>query len=163
VVSQLIRRARPDEYDVIGTITAAAYHADGYIGEGEEYARTLRDAADRAEKAELWVADRGDGPLGTVTFCPLGSPYREIAAPNEGEFRMLAVAPAARGLGVGTALTAFCVERSRELGFDHLVLSSAEMMTAAHRIYRRLGFVRQPVRDWSPVPGLKLLVFGLEL
>jgi hypothetical protein len=34
-------------------------------------------------------------------------------------------------------------------------------MVAAHRIYARLGFVRDPARDWSPVPGVALLAFEL--
>jgi hypothetical protein len=36
-------------------------------------------------------------------------------------------------------------------------------MTAAHRLYERLGFTRLPGRDWSPVPGVDLLVYGLDL
>lgn len=36
-------------------------------------------------------------------------------------------------------------------------------MLAAHQIYRRLGFVRTPERDWYPIPGLKLLTYSLTL
>ena len=37
-------------------------------------------------------------------------------------------------------------------------------MTAAHRLYERLGFVRAPERDWSPVRDLDpLWVFTREL
>jgi hypothetical protein len=36
-------------------------------------------------------------------------------------------------------------------------------MTAAHRIYERLGFTRIPERDWSPVPGVDLLAYRLDL
>jgi len=35
-------------------------------------------------------------------------------------------------------------------------------MTAAHRIYQRLGFERVPERDWSPIAGVDLLAFALE-
>jgi hypothetical protein len=35
-------------------------------------------------------------------------------------------------------------------------------MSAAHRLYRRLGFTRLPCRDWQPVPGLQVLAFALE-
>jgi hypothetical protein len=37
------------------------------------------------------------------------------------------------------------------------------MMHAAHRVYERFGFTRAPERDWSPVEGLVLLVYVLEL
>ena len=36
-------------------------------------------------------------------------------------------------------------------------------MTAAHRLYERLGFVRAPDRDWGPVPGVDLVAFRKEL
>jgi ribosomal protein S18 acetylase RimI-like enzyme len=36
-------------------------------------------------------------------------------------------------------------------------------MTAAQRLYERLGFTRLPERDWSPVPGIDLLVYTYEL
>ena len=42
-------------------------------------------------------------------------------------------------------------------------MCSASNMTAAHRIYQRLGFTRLPDRDWEPVPVVKLLAFTLDL
>jgi hypothetical protein len=36
-------------------------------------------------------------------------------------------------------------------------------MRAAHAIYERLGFTRAPERDWSPLPGVRLLAFTLSL
>lgn len=158
-----IRLARPEEYDEIGEITLAAYDADGFVPAGSDYAQTLRDATSRAEKAELWVAaDQAGRLLGTVTFCGPGSPYREVAADDQGEFRMLAVSPVARGAGIGTALTRHCLDRSRELGYRGVAMCSASYMLAAHRMYARLGFVRRPELDWSPVPSVVLLGFALD-
>jgi ribosomal protein S18 acetylase RimI-like enzyme len=162
-VSLTIRRAVPDEYEYLGELTEHAYSSDGLVPAGSGYGAVLRDAASRAEKAELWVAAGAEGLLGTVTYCPAGSPYREIGLDHEGEFRMLAVSPAARGLGVGTALTQHCLDRSRSLGFTHVVLSSSVAMASAHRLYARLGFSRLPDRDWSPVPGVDLVAFGRPL
>jgi ribosomal protein S18 acetylase RimI-like enzyme len=158
-----IRLSLATEYDAVGELTAAAYASDGFIPAGSDYALTLAAAADRAAKAELWVAANATELLGTVTFCPVGSVYREIGRDDEGEFRMLGVSPAARGLGVGTALTEHCIQRSRDLGFTRVVMSSAKAMTTAHRIYERLGFTRLPERDWSPRPGLDLYAFTLDL
>jgi ribosomal protein S18 acetylase RimI-like enzyme len=160
-VTSEIRLAVPGEYDAVGELTVDAYAHDGFVK--GDYAMTLRAAADRAAKAELWVAADEDGLLGTVTFCPPGSVYREIGLDDEGEFRMLGVAGRARGLGIGTALTERCVERTRELGLRRLVMSSAVYMASAHRIYERLGFVRIPERDWSPIPGVDLHAFSLDL
>ena len=97
--------------------------------------------------------------LGSVTLCPLGSPWREIAADDEGEFRMLAVDPVAQGRGVGDALVRLAVERSARDGCRGMVLSSLPSMHAAHRLYARHGFRPAPERDWSPVPGTDLCAY----
>jgi hypothetical protein len=44
-----------------------------------------------------------------------------------------------------------------------MVLSTDPRMAAAHRLYQRLGFLRLPERDWSPVPGVVLLVYVRDL
>jgi ribosomal protein S18 acetylase RimI-like enzyme len=76
---------------------------------------------------------------------------------------MLAVVPAARGLGLGEALVRHCIARAREDGCRTLRLSTEPVMHAAHRIYRRLGFARTPERDWELQPGVELLTYALAL
>jgi ribosomal protein S18 acetylase RimI-like enzyme len=159
-----IRRAREDELVAVGDLTVAAY-ADWLEGERDPYADHLRNAEARFREAELFVAvDHGDHRLlGTVTICPEGSPWREIGLADEGEFRMLGVAPEARGQGVGAALTQFCLDRFREVGATAIVLSTLPEMSAAHRIYTRLGFERIPDRDWRPYPDTLLIAFRKDL
>ncbi len=161
----IVRAARPEEFDTVGGLTLEAYVADGYLDNDDDYADELRGAAHRAAHAELVVAADGTPAklLGTVTFCLPGSPYAEISRPGEAEFRMLAVAPDARGRGVGQTLARWCVDRAREQGCVAMVLSSLDRMTAAHRLYERMGFERLPERDWRPNPDITLLAFKLEL
>ena len=158
----VLRRARPEDLEAVGEVTVAAY-AEFSEGPEDGYLALLRDAARRDREAELWVAERDGEVLGTVTIALPGSPWREIGAEDEGEFRMLAVSPAARRQGVGDLLTRLVMDRFRELGFRGVVLSSLAQMTAAHRIYERYGFRRAPERDWSPAPGVHLLAFAAEL
>jgi ribosomal protein S18 acetylase RimI-like enzyme len=158
-----IRLARPEEYAVLGAITVAAYTADGLLHNDADYVEELEDAARRAEQAELWVAMDDDTVLGSVTYCPPGSPYRELAHEGEGEFRMLAVDPAARRRGAARALVERCIARSREAGDHRMVICSLPQMTRAHRLYTDLGFVRVPEMDWWPVPEILLLGFALDL
>jgi ribosomal protein S18 acetylase RimI-like enzyme len=73
------------------------------------------------------------------------------------------VHPRARRRGVAAALVGACVERSRELGYRALVLSSLPVQQPAHRVYERLGFRRTPDLDWSPADNVELLAFRLEL
>jgi ribosomal protein S18 acetylase RimI-like enzyme len=158
-----VRPVHTSELAAVGELTVAAYTADGLLVPDDPYAAHLRDAVTRAREAEVYVAVVEDRLAGTVTFCPEGSPWREVAQPGEGEFRMLGVAPDFRRRGVAQALVGTCLERSTELGHDAVVLCSLEEQRAAHRIYERLGFRRLPERDWSPYPGVDLLAFRLEL
>ena len=156
-----VRPAHTDELAEVGELTVRAY-AEWLVAD-DFYVRHLRDAATRAREAELYVALLGGDLAGTVTFCPQESPWSELARPGEGEFRMLAVDPAHRRQGVAEALVGVCLERSRELGYDGVVLSSLAVQAPAQRIYERLGFRRDPDRDWSPVDGVDLMAFVLRL
>jgi ribosomal protein S18 acetylase RimI-like enzyme len=158
-----IRRAHTDELDAVGRLTVAAYVGGGVIPADAPYLEFLGDAAHRDAEAELWVAVDERGVVGTVTFVEPGSALTEIAREGEAEIRSLAVAPEATGEGIGEALTRRTVELARERGFASVVLSSSTTMHAAHRLYERLGFTRLPERDWSPVPGVHLVAYGLPL
>lgn len=163
-----IRAAEPGEYAGLGEITARAYLDDGLLdfGEDDPYLKTLRDVAGRAAGAEVLVAVGADGDLvGGVTYAAGASEWANVAGAGEAEFRMLAVASAGRGRGVGAALVRECLERARATeGCVRVRLSTHQAMTAAHRIYERMGFVRTPERDWSPYPELPpLLTYSLEI
>ena len=155
--------AAAEDLAAVGDITVEAYRGDGLLEATDDYATELSDAVRRAEQAEVWVAVDGSQVLGSVTYCRPGTPFAELARGNEGEFRMLGVAPTARRRGVAEALVRRCVERSRELRHDAVVLCSMREMTTAHRLYQRLGFRRLPDRDWSPHPGVDLLAYRLPL
>lgn len=157
-----VRPASPEEYAAAGDLVAEVYRAEGYADGA--YLDVLRDAAGRAAAADLLVAVAPDGDLlGTVTYAPGGSPYADIAHLDEAEFRMLAVAPAARGRGVGELLVRACLDRARAHGKHRLVISTQPAMGGAHRLYECLGFERAPDRDWSPQSGLDLRVYALDL
>ncbi|RYC14763.1 GNAT family N-acetyltransferase [Nocardioides zhouii] len=157
-----LRRIRPHELNAAGDVCVAAY--EPFLTSAEDFYRErLRDVATRDAQAEVWVAVDDERVLGLVTYCPPGSPWREIGRDDEGEFRMLAVDPAAQGSGAGTALARMCEERAREHGATGMALSSLAEMTGAHRIYARLGYDRAPVRDWSPTPEVHLLAFSKAL
>ncbi|NNN31251.1 GNAT family N-acetyltransferase [Streptomyces sp. S3(2020)] len=162
-----IRAADPAEYDTIGELTAQAYLLDDLLtfGESDWYLGELRDVAKRATAAEVLVAvPDGGEPIGTVTYVPAGGPMADLARPGEAEIRMLAVSRAARGRGAGEALVRACVDRAKAAdGCTGIVLSTQQIMHAAHRIYERLGFVRAPARDWNPIEGDEFTLLTYEL
>jgi GNAT superfamily N-acetyltransferase len=140
-----------------------------YRGEGfssADYEPALRDVASRAASATVLVAEdpeRDRELVGAVTVATRGGQWAEQAAPGEAVVRMLAVAAHARGSGTGEALVRACLEHARQDGCSLVRLSSQEDMRSAHRLYERLGFVRTPSLDWSPVPGLFLRTYALPL
>ncbi len=146
-----------------GALTAEAYLADRLVSADDAYTVELRDAERRRHEATLLVAalvpapDHSTGEqdrgvvLGTITLAPYGSSYAEIAEPGELELRMLAVAPEARRRGVAEALMAAALREAVGRGARRVVLSTDDGMGAAQRLYERLGFERQPHRDWGHV------------
>lgn len=157
-----VRDAVPAEYETIGRIVAEAFRADGQLNTPDAvfYADVLRDVVGRAAAAEIIVALDDGAVVGGVTFVPHGGPMADIARDGEAEIRMLGVAPDAQGRGAGTALMCECIARAE--GAGRIVLSTQSIASGSHRLYERLGFRREPVRDWSPVPGVKLLCYVLE-
>ena len=157
-----LRRIRPDEHEAAGDVCVAAY--DPLLtGVEDDYRERLHDVATRDEQAEVWVAVVDERVVGVVTYCPPGSPWREIGRDDEGEFRMLAVDPTVQRSGAGTALARLCEDRAGEHGATGMALSSLATMHAAHNVYSRLGYTRDPGRDWSPVAGVDLLAFSKSL
>ncbi|HET6834098.1 MAG TPA: GNAT family N-acetyltransferase [Acidimicrobiales bacterium] len=161
-----IRPVRPDEHQALGDLTVAAYAAiDPAVVDENDYVGELRDVAGRVADAEVLVAvDDAGTVVGGVTFVPgPGSSWAEFSEPDGAGIRMLAVAPEAQGQGVGEALSRACVDRARATGRRQILLHSTDRMTAAHRLYERLGFARDASLDWEPLPGFWLRGFRLRL
>jgi predicted N-acetyltransferase YhbS len=159
-----IREARPEEYEAVAELTVASYRGlpGAHLSGG--YERRLRDVADRAAAGVVFVAVDIGSIVGAVSYIPgPHSPWAELLSEGEAGVRMLAVPPAAQGRGVGTALVRACIEQARREGRHRVCLPTTPWMTTAQRIYERLGFRRDPGRDWIPVPGVPLLGFVCDL
>ncbi|HSP37932.1 MAG TPA: GNAT family N-acetyltransferase [Frankiaceae bacterium] len=159
--ARLVRVARLDELPAVGLLTRTAYAAAG-LG-SDEYLAHVQDAASRFASATLLVAEVDGRLAGTVTLAAAGTPFADIARPGEYEFRMLAVDPASAGAGIGSALVAACEQQAQAAGADWIVCSVEDKNAPALRLYARLGYLREPDRDWVPEPGVSLLVLGLKL
>lgn len=162
--SVVVRVASGGQVADAGALTAEAYLADRLVDATDSYADELRDAERRAREATLLVAllppGEGDGGeaerddlvvVGTVTLAPYGTSYAEIAEPGELEIRMLAVAPEARRRGIAELLVSAALREAVASGARRVVLSTLDSMQAAQRLYKRLGFVAVPERDWGHV------------
>jgi ribosomal protein S18 acetylase RimI-like enzyme len=160
--SVVLEPARPEDYPRIAELTVGVY-VDGGLA-GPAYAPELADVVGRASRSRLLVARDASGYLvGSVALVLEGDFGNVIESDDEAAFRMLVVDPAVQGQGVGRLLVTECLTRARAAGKTRMVLSTDPLMTAAHQLYEGLGFTRLPERDWSPVPGVDLLVYALDL
>ncbi len=156
-----VEPARPEDYDAIAELTVRVYVDGGLASPG--YGAELADVAGRADRSELLVVWDSGRIVGSVALVLDGDFGNVTASDDESAFRMLVVDPTAQGRGVGELLVRTCLERARAAGKRRMVLSTDPRMTAAQRLYRRMGFTRLPERDWSPEPGIDLLVYARDL
>lgn len=104
---------------------------------------------------ELFLArDAAGAPLGCVGLRPLR---------DDGccEMKRLFLLPAARGLGLGRALTEAVVEQARSLGYRELRLDTLASMTAAQTLYARMGF--EPIAPYYEPTPAGTVFMGLKL
>jgi ribosomal protein S18 acetylase RimI-like enzyme len=162
-----IRLARSEEFIEAGEVTAGAYVEFARPGEDDwdGYLAELADVAGRADRTEIHVAVEDGRVLGCVTLEldeTVGDDDKELP-PEVSCIRMLGVRPEARGRGIGRALVEACIDRSREAGKETVTLRTTHLMKAAQRLYRSMGFVRDPERDMVFESGFTLIAFRIEL
>ena len=164
----IIREARIAEYDEVAELTMAAYRPlfaeTGLPGDLGWYGAELRDVAGRAERAEIIVAERDKRIVGSLAY---HHDYaKEVKSGNpEGcaGFRVLATDPSSQGLGIGRALTQWCIDRAKTDGRVALVLNTTDYMEVAQRLYRRLGFSPYPEIGYQIGGSQPVEVLGFRL
>lgn len=168
----IVRDARDDERDAVRALTLRAYAGYASVMTPQAWAGlegAVRAALDEWAPAERIVAEHTGtfaGQLvGSVALYPpaadaYGGLARRAAWP---ELRMLAVAPEARGLGVGQRLVDECVRRARRMGAAALGLHTSASMRAAIRMYERMGFERVPEHDFRPEGAELVTAYRLRL
>jgi putative acetyltransferase len=88
-------------------------------------------------RGALLVATDGDNAWGCGALLALETP-------GHAEIKRVYVRPAARGRGIGEAITRGLFAEAESLGFSTIRLDTAPELVAAQALYRRLGFVPIP-------------------
>lgn len=88
---------------------------------------------------QIFFVVEGEAVLGTCAVIAHSPEVHEIAK--------MAVAPAARGRGLGDLLMEACVEFSRAAGAREVVIVSNTKLQPAIRLYEKHGFVRVPFEN----------------
>jgi ribosomal protein S18 acetylase RimI-like enzyme len=161
-----IREATEDELDEAGRVTAEAYRAlirPGHDADWESYLERIADVRDRASRTVIMVAVDDGQVIGSATL--------ELQARTDADddplderrahIRMLGIRPDAQGQGAGRALMEACEARAAEAGKTVMTLNTTRRMTAAQRMYERLGYERQPDRVFPD--GFVLLSYAKRL
>ena len=92
------------------------------------------------------------GPGGQIFFVVEGDTVLGTCAvlrhsPTECEIAKMAVAPAARGRGLGDLLMEAAVDFARQIGARRVIIVSNTVLASALRLYRKHGFVEVPLES----------------
>ena len=167
-----IRNASPIEFSLLGELIVNVYASlpgmPGIIEQPDYYA-VLRNVARRADNPAncvfLAAGNRGE-LMGSVDFISdmkeYGARGAASAILNAAGIRYLAVKSEFRGNGIGRSLTAYCIDRARELGKSAVILHTTRPMATAWAMYSRMGFQRHPQIDFQQ-GNLEVFGFRLEL
>lgn len=156
-----IRDARPDERAAIQELTLAAYAEYAQVMAPQAWAG-LRNAVltglNGEPDAARIVAELDGALVGSVLLCPptIGAYGGAVARIDWPEIRLLAVAPSARGHGVGRALILECEQRGRASGARAIGLHTSRSLKIAIHLYEQLGYTRVPEYDFQP-PGAEVV------
>lgn len=106
-------------------------------------------AHDGAEVLGCLLGWRLEGPPAAPSH-PLYAPHAEVAALAEGAWYLdvLAVAEAAQGRGLGSAMLARAEDLARESGAAEIALDVADANARARSLYARRGFVERARRPF---------------
>ncbi|MCF4101914.1 GNAT family N-acetyltransferase [Gillisia sp. M10.2A] len=165
-----VRNAQPAEFEEIGNLMVEVYsQLEGFPKQQEQpdYYKMLANLGALTNKpsTELLVAVTSSNKvIGAVVYFSdmqyYGSGGTATREKDSSGFRLLAVAPSARGKGIGKLLTRECMKKTEADGNHQLVIHTTQAMQVAWTMYENLGFKR--AFDLDFLQG-ELPVFGFRL
>ncbi len=167
-----IRDAKPAEFEAIGQLMVQVYaQLEGFPKPEEQpaYYERLANIGLMTEKpgARLLAAVSANGVVGgAVVYLGdmehYGSGGIATQQKDAAGFRLLAVDPETRGLGLGKRLSMACIELARTEGKQQMIIHTTNAMKPAWIMYERIGFSRSEDLDFL-MEGFPVFGFRLSL
>ena len=165
-----VRNVLPDEHGEVGKLMVNVYsQLSGFPKPSEQpnYYKMLANVGELTTKpeTELLVAVSEEQKIvGAVVYFGnmkyYGSGGIATQVQNASGFRLLAVDPSVRGLGVGKLLTNECIEKAKTQRRNQLIIHTTMAMQTAWKMYEHAGFKRSTDLDFMqgdlPVFGFRL-------
>ena len=122
-VAQLIRAV----FDELNIPKVGTAYEDVYLDfMFEEYSK---------EKSAYFVVEYNGKVVGSAGVAPLENEAATIC-----ELQKMYFLPETRGLGIGSAMMARCLETAKGFGFEQCYLETMPFMLDAQKLYKKVGF-----------------------
>lgn len=135
----IIRQIQEKDNAVVAQVIRSVMTEFGAVGAGfsiEDAEVDCMYESYSAEQSRFYVLDDRRGVLGCGGIAQLEGGDAGVC-----ELKKMYFLPEARGQGAGRLLAETLIQDARRIGFRRVYIETLESMTAANRLYQKLGFV----------------------
>ena len=161
-LDHVIANASSAELSAVDEVAISAFREfQHHYSDWAAFSRNRSPMTSLADSATIVVAKVRDEIAGGVAYIGPNQPKGPLFDAEWAIMRMLVVAPAFRGRGIGHALAVESLRRAAADGAAIMGLHTSKIMAVALPMYERLGFRFE--RDVAPIYGVPYAVYVKEL
>jgi putative acetyltransferase len=134
----LIREIKQKDNEQIAAVIRAVFHELDAPKVGTAYADPILDTLFEVyqdKRTKYFIVEKEGEIVGGCGIAPLENEGEHIC-----ELQKMYFAPQIRGTGYAELIIKRCLEFAKETGFEICYLETLSFMTAAQKLYKRIGF-----------------------
>ena len=138
IKNMLIREIHQKDNEQIANVIREIFHELDAPKVGTAYADPILDTlfdVYQDKRTKYYVVEKDGKAVGGCGIAPLENGEIHIC-----ELQKMYFAPEIRGTGYAELIIAKCLEFAKEAGFEICYLETLSFMTAAQKLYKRIGF-----------------------